>query len=279
MLEAVFSGRKLELICFSVGCAGILLGASQLGVSYTIDGDSRTITKRRTIVMWHRPATDFDSVLVSVGHDGPKEIIVLSLVPTAGKHLVLERTLSDDRGLPLIAAGERIAELLDLPLVRYGTPVQGSSTVDALNNAQPKPGTGDGRDLLINCPKCGTLNAKAVAYDLVETLNVVIRHRTTWVKCLSCGAKLYSRKRAEELIGLSAAELEKTLVARVSLINKMFAVMALACAVVPVFGTVVGVIAIAINYRRGGWLKWCSLVALILSFITTTLILLPIQGK
>src|SRR4051812_37799012 len=133
-------------------------------------------------------------------------------------------------------------------------------TRNALNALQPSAGAGDGRDLLINCPKCGTREAKAVAYDEIEEMYAVIRHRTTWVKCLACGRTLYSRKRADELIGLSAADLDGVVVVRVLMIWKLLAVMAVVLCFIPIFGIVVGVVAVVINYRHGGWLRWISLI-------------------
>ena len=49
VLDAVFSGGKLGLFCFSIGCAGLLFGMSQFGLSYVIDGNARTIAKRRRL--------------------------------------------------------------------------------------------------------------------------------------------------------------------------------------------------------------------------------------
>jgi hypothetical protein len=125
LLETVFNGGLLEKFLLCAGFAVLLVGLSQLGVSYTIDGSTSTVTKRRVVVMWRRAGTDFESVLVSVGHQGPNETLVLSLVPPKGDHVVLGMTPSDDRALPLIATAARISELLELPIVRQGTPVQG----------------------------------------------------------------------------------------------------------------------------------------------------------
>jgi len=149
------------------------------------------------------------------------------------------------------------------------------STRDALNALQSQAGAGDGRDLVINCPKCRTQGAKAVAYDLVESMDVVIRHRTTWIKCLACGAKLYSKRKAEDLAGLSAEQLEKIVVVRISLISKLFAVLSILTCIIPFFGLVVSIIATLLNYRHRGWLRWFSLVGLIISIIPTVLFLIP----
>jgi hypothetical protein len=126
LLEAFFNGRKLEVVLLCVGLAALVLGLSRLGVSFFIDGSAHTITKRHVIVLWRKGAAEFESVLVSVGHQGPNEILVLSLVPRKGDQIVLGMTPSDDRGLPLVATAARVSELLALPIVRQGTPVQGT---------------------------------------------------------------------------------------------------------------------------------------------------------
>lgn len=148
-----------------------------------------------------------------------------------------------------------------------------------LDRLQPIADSGDGRDIIINCPKCGTHGAKAVSYDLLETVNVVIRHRTTWVKCLTCGAKLYSKRPADELIGRSPEELARIVVARVSLIAKVFAILAIATCIFPMVGLAVGVVATIVNWRIEGWLRKLSISGAVVSLLMTALVLAVILSS
>lgn len=143
------------------------------------------------------------------------------------------------------------------------------SVHDALNEFQPVAGPGDGRDLLINCPNCGTRGARAVCYDLIETYKVVIKHRTTWVTCSACGYKLYSKVPADQLRGRSAQELEGIVVRRVSLISKFFAIVAILLCILPIMGLILAIIATILNWKNRGWLRKVSLVALVISGLIT----------
>jgi ribosomal protein S27E len=140
---------------------------------------------------------------------------------------------------------------------------------NALNEFQPIDGRGDGRDLIINCPHCGTRGAKAVVYDLIETYKRVLKHRTTWVKCSSCGKQLYSKLPADELRGRTAEQLEGIVVKRTSLIHLVLAIAAIAMCLIPVFGVVTGIVALLVNLRNRGWLRVLSIIALVISVLLT----------
>jgi hypothetical protein len=201
VLDALFSGGTVNKVLFAIAVAGIIFGGVRLGLTYTFDGASRTfIIHRFLIAVSTRHADQFDSVDLSVTHEGPTELLTLSLTrPNGKKAVVLCQTNSRD-GVPLAAAAPKIAALLQLPIIRHGTTHQSDeSTQVALDAVQSEAHAGDGRDLLINCPSCHAQNANAVAYDAREKAWGIAVHTTTWVKCLTCNTKLFSKRNADEL--------------------------------------------------------------------------------
>lgn len=265
-----------------LGIAMAVVGFGELGLAYEFDGNSRAILKRRIVVVGRWSAEAFESVNVSVTQHGPDEILRLTLVSRAvGGNLVIGQAPSDRRGLSLIQATAQIARILKLPATRYGKPAPpGGSTMtvnNALNEFQPIEGSGDGRDLIINCPYCGTRGARAVAYDLIETYKHVLKHRTTWVKCSSCGRQLYSKVPADQLRGRTAEQLEGIVIKRTSLIHIILAIGALAMCLLPIFGVVTAIVALLFNWRNRGWLRVLSLVALVISVLLTTAFLILSQ--
>ena len=128
--------------------------------------------------------------------------------------------------------------------------------------------------LRINCPKCHLAGAPAHAYDEVERayghfryLPYFLSKRTTWVVCDNCRAKLLSSKWAAELAGLSPEQLNEVLSPRVYLITQVLAVGAVVLAVIPLVGTLTGLVAVAVNWRDHGWRKKTSIAGLALSIL------------
>lgn len=143
------------------------------------------------------------------------------------------------------------------------------STQNALNEFQPVAGPDDGMTILINCPNCRAKGVRAVVHELVETYKVVIKHRTTWVRCSACGYDLYSKVGAEQLRGHTPEELQGVVVRRVSLISKFFAIAAIALCWAPVMGLVLSAVALALNWKNPGWLRKMSIIALVIGVLFT----------
>src|SRR3954451_23179172 len=91
----------------------------------------------------------------------------------------------------------------------------------------PAGGAAGVTPIKINCPKCGAKNVDAYITVLKESLDLVIRQTTTWVRCSACGTELYSKRPAEELFGRTPEELEGVVVARVSLVARVVTILAL----------------------------------------------------
>jgi DNA-directed RNA polymerase subunit RPC12/RpoP len=121
--------------------------------------------------------------------------------------------------------------------------------------------------ILINCPRCGAQAMEATCADVQETYNLIIRHTNTWVTCHACGTKLFAKARCEELVGLSPEELEPWVIWRISLIRRVLALAALVLCIMPMIGTVIGLVATAANWRNGGGWKKVSVIALCISFV------------
>jgi len=122
---------------------------------------------------------------------------------------------------------------------------------------------------LINCPKCGAKHVPAKITTLKETLDLVIRQTTTWVKCSACGTSLYSKRPAAEIIGMTPEQLERVLVNRVSLVSRVVAILAIVLCLFPFVGLAVAALSMALNWKAHGWSRKLSLIALPIALLMT----------
>jgi hypothetical protein len=74
--------------------------------------------------------------------------------------------------------------------------------------------TTPGPVIAINCPKCGAKGVPSVSLDQVETIALVVNHRTSWVTCGKCGTSLLCKVPTAELLGKSPEQLEQWIVRR-----------------------------------------------------------------
>jgi hypothetical protein len=263
-----------KLLCAAFGCAAVSF--RNFRYSWEFDGGARTATRRHGFSSRTWRATDFLGVSVRVGHlAGPDEVLGIVLEGDGWTEGVVTAP-SDRRGLSLPQAGERIAELLGLPLVRVGTVVQGGPEVRAAldrigPSAEGVAALGDGRDIVIHCPACKQQNVPAVSYDHHER-QYGVSHTTNWVKCLACGTHLYSKVKPEELIGRAPDELAKVVVFRLSFVARATALLAVVVCLFPWVGTGMALLATLINLRTRGWPKPLSRIALAVSLVPTVAI-------
>jgi hypothetical protein len=262
------------LLCVAFGAA--VVGVPGYGRSVTFDGSSRTVTRRGGF----RQRTSADrlrGLVVALGHLGPNEVLQLAVAWDRGDE-VLAHAPSDRRGLALPSVAARAAELLGLPLVRVASVVQGGPEVRAaLDRVAPPPegpaATGDGRDLVINCPACKSSHVPAVSYDWKEQSHGFTR-TTTWVKCLACGTSLYSKAPPEELFGRTPEQLQGVVVFRLSLIKSMTALLAAGLCLFPYVGFGMALLGTLINWRTRGWPRLTSRVALAVGAVTTAALII-----
>lgn len=110
----------------------------------------------------------------------------------------------------------------------------------------------------IHCPVCG---GEDVAGDIIESEETLTgygviplsRHTNWWVICSECNTRLYSRLTAKELEGKSADEVVGLVYQRVSLVHKFLAITAVLLAIAPGLGIIMGLIALAVNWKSPGW--------------------------
>ena len=79
---------------------------------------------------------------------------------------------------------------------------------------------------------------------------------------------------ADEIDRLEKALSQKpggVLVHRASFLARLLAILAVALGVLPFVGVVVGVLSLVVNYRRGGWMRACSIAGIVLSLLVTML--------
>lgn len=119
------------------------------------------------------------------------------------------------------------------------------------------------KPIRINCPSCQVRDVAAQAWDEIETINWIFRQTTSWVRCGACGVSLYSRERAESLIGRTPAQLECVVVWHVSFALKFLTVMACIFCAFPGLGLMVAIAALMTNLvcrTSPGWRR-ASIVA------------------
>jgi hypothetical protein len=178
------------------------------------------------------------------------------------------------RSTDLTAVAQRIANVLNIPLLLNGQVVQaGGAVQQAVAAVQPEAPAGDGCDLVINCPKCGRSNTSARAYQ-----GPVDRH-ITWVKCLACKGKLYSKLPADELTGLSPEQLSTIVVHPDSRGMRLFAILAIALCIFPYVGLIAAAISTATNWNITGWPKRMSVIALAISVVMTALVTIVLMTE
>lgn len=241
-------------------------------LAYTADRTTRTFTRRGAVRSRTWGREDIGAVAVRVGHDGPREVLVLVL-ETRGGDEALAYALADHRGVPLPLVAARFADLLGVPVRRAGTLVQAGPDIrEALDRVAPEPvgveAIGDGQNLLINCPSCRRTHVPAVSYDLKER-SYGFTHTSNWVKCLACEAELHSKEPPGHLFGRTPEQLESVVVLRLSLIARATAVMALAVCLFPWVGLGMALLATLVNWRTRGWPRPASLIALAVSAVVT----------
>ena len=258
----------------------MVIGTSQLGRSYTIDGDAKQIRSQRLFMTSYTDSTDIDSLHLDVYHEGSHEAMRLWLsIRSKPKPWQIGRVSALKEGMQLTALAERASVLLDLPIQRSGTPIYaGGALPRVLDRVQPHAASGDGRDIRINCPACGAKSVAAISFNEEEKLHGITVKTTTWVKCQACGKHLYSKLSPEELSGRSPADLESFVVVRTSLIASSMAILAILLCVVPVLGLCLAVVSTVVNARRRGWARMLSLVALVISLLTSGWMIFVLKG-
>jgi predicted nucleic-acid-binding Zn-ribbon protein len=134
----------------------------------------------------------------------------------------------------------------------------------------------EGPTVTMDCPSCGR-RGPAESKEVFEqgTLFLLIpsfRHRTTWLTCRNCGKTFYVNRSLEELSGLHPAELGGMLYDNPSYWGPTILVLiALACSVIPFVGLLVAFLTQPWIWKSPGWQRILSWVALIISFISTSL--------
>ena len=198
---------------------------------------------------------------------------VLGISYTGGsKPLVMTAVLSKNQPT-IITVAQVISELLGIPLVMVGNPVEGSQAMRQAVAASLHQGAVQRGppDIRINCPRCGAKNTLASAYDHVEKYKELIPWTTTWVKCLACDATLYSKMRAKDLPGRTPEELEGTVIFRQpgDMVRRTLLILAIVLVWAPIAGLVVALPAVVLNWRKSKGTRYTALIVCILSLAWT----------
>ena len=260
-----------------IGIACLCVGLPRVGRSFLFDGSAKTLTRRWLLLARQIPADKLENVYVKVFNEAGKEKMILGLARVASAKPIRLTTVSTaQRQAMLIAVARRIAELLAVPLVTAGKPVEASDEVRRAMEASVARGAVPvaSPQLLINCPRCGARGVPGLPYDYVERHHGIAVMKTTWVKCTACQSQLYSKVRANELYGRSPDELAGVIVYRApaALIRNFFAIAALVLGIFPMVGLAVAIPAVILNWRQARWAKIISLVGLVFAVLVTGMV-------
>jgi hypothetical protein len=260
----------LPIIAF----ATLWVGLPGIGRSYLADGSSKSLTRRWLLFSRRLSREQIDSVYVKVFHEAGREQMSLGVSLTGRRKPVrLTKASTAQRQAAMVAVARHMADLLGVPLVLDGKPVEASDDVRQALDATVAKGalTTQSQPLLINCPRCGARGVPGLAYDYLERYNGVPVLKTTWVKCTACQTQLYSRQRAEELYGRSPDELAGVIIYRApaAFVRNTFAVLALLLGIFPGVGLAVAIPAAILNWRQARCAKIASLVGLVCAILTT----------
>lgn len=124
--------------------------------------------------------------------------------------------------------------------------------------------------VVFDCPQCRAERVRGTAYDLRETVRVATRvpqwgWSSHWVRCSKCRAELYSKVRAEDLLGASPTTVNERVWSYQPLTKRFLAIASLVMSWTPVIGVIVAIVATAINATTRGWPRWLSVIGLILA--------------
>ena len=259
-----------------VAIAALWVGLPKVGWSYLVDGSSRTLARRWFFLSRTFRHDQLKGVYVQTFNAAGRERMLLGIARDGRRRAIrLARTSTADRQPTLMLAALRISELLGVPLLVAGKPVEASEQVTrALQDTVARGAKATtSPQLLINCPRCGARNVPGLAYDYVERNHGVPILTTSWVKCTACQSQLFSKLRTEKLYGRSPDELADVLVYRApaALVRRFLALAAPLLGVFPFLGLAVALPAAILNWRQARWAKIASLIGLILGVITTVL--------
>jgi hypothetical protein len=265
----------IPVVC--LGLAVIWVFGRDLGRSYTFDGNTRTLTRRRWWFLARTWAGNGIRVVgVRVVHRGPYEVAILA-IEHDGSVKRLTEAAADNRALKLPAVALRAAELLDAAVARDGVPVHGGVELRrALDRISAIAGSADIHDLRINCPACKRRDVAAVSYDYHEQ-HYGVRRTSTWVKCLECGTHLYSKATPDELAAMSLGQRDEVIAFRISLIKRMMALFSAVLCWFPWVGFVVSLVSTLINWRTPAWPRLVSRIALAVATVVTTAVTILIS--
>jgi hypothetical protein len=134
-----------------------------------------------------------------------------------------------------------------------------------------------GASVLFCCPKCRKVSS-GDACRFVDTLMLVhlvpiFKLRNTYVVCRTCGTKLHTPLELDDLERMQGLQIDEFLTYSPSFVFKFLAVTSLLVCWAPIVGLIVAAIAVFGTRRFKGWPKNVSMVALVISVVVTTILL------
>jgi hypothetical protein len=134
-----------------------------------------------------------------------------------------------------------------------------------------------GASVQFSCPKCRKVSV-GNARKFVDTLMLlhlvpVLKLRNTYVVCDTCETKLHTPLELDDLERMQGLQIDEFLSYSPSFVFKFLAVTSLLICWVPIVGLIVAAIAVFGTRRFKGWPKTVSIVALVISVVVTTILL------
>ena len=139
--------------------------------------------------------------------------------------------------------------------------------------------------LAMQCPVCKGPPVTAEAWQVRE--RVTLFHvipispvlATTWVKCPQCRQTFLSEAPLDELLGLGPNDVAGVLKLRASLPAQFVAVASILMCWVPIVGTGLALLGVALNWKSRSWTRQASLIGLVLSLLALAALFVLIQLK
>ncbi len=126
----------------------------------------------------------------------------------------------------------------------------------------------------ITCPKCGQ-SCDADSVEITEWVKLfivipILRLRNTYLTCTRCRKTYHVKIRLDELAYADREDLDAMLaVSKPSFMTSFFVILTAVLCILPFIGLLLSLISMALTWKKGGWQKVITWIALVLSITAT----------
>ncbi len=132
----------------------------------------------------------------------------------------------------------------------------------------------DGPTLRMHCPRCGAEDVEAETREQRETFLLLHVLPLFWicnrfVACSACGRQFLSALPLEQLAEYPPDLVRDYLRPKAGFLGALLAGISASCWWFPALGVLFGLLAVLVNYGKGGWVRLLSWAGLLLSLLVT----------